>query len=243
MRRVASLPRLPGRLRARELALAEEVSAKPKSRAAEAIRTLRNVLATPGSGLPRSLAITSALPGDGKTSVALALGRSLAGSGLRVLLIEADLRRGRLAGAAGGSGLADVIEKRCALAQAVVDDGRSTLRLLPAGQATTAPGDLLSGEAFRRLVTAAAAEHDCVLVDTPPLGAVSDALVVARAVETTLLVVRADSTPRDGVAAAVKELLHADLPIAGVVLNATDPVLVGGRSRRGHRRVHAYLET
>jgi capsular exopolysaccharide synthesis family protein len=252
LRRVVALPGVPRRRLgkgAARMALPDQVAARPKSVAAEAVRTLRNALALRGESLPRLLAVTSSLPGEGKTSVALALARSLAASGHRVLLVEGDLRRGTLARLHRDRPLAErgiigVLEGRLPLEAAVVEDRATPLRILPAEGEAEAPQDLLVPERFGQLIAAAGRDHDHVIVDTPPVGAVSDALLIARCVEATLLVVRADTTPRDCVAATVRALHEADLPIAAAVLNATEPTrgnLVGYAGRRQHAALLSYL--
>ncbi len=108
----------------------------------------------------------------------------------------------------------------------------------------SAPQDLLTAQRFGRLIATASAQYDFVIVDTPPVGAVSDALLIARLVEATLLVVRADTTPRDCVAATVAAFDEIGLPLAGAVLNATEPRragLVGYTGRRHRAALISYL--
>ncbi|MDX6751197.1 polysaccharide biosynthesis tyrosine autokinase [Geminicoccaceae bacterium 1502E] len=226
LRRVVAVPGV-SRLFGSGMALPDRVVAVPESAAAESLRTLRTTLTLRGESLPRRLAVTSSLTGEGKTSVALALARSLSLSGHRVLLVEGDLRRRSLARLGRdwrpAGGIIGVLEGRTALAEAIIGDRVSTVHILPAEDEVHAPHDLLVPERFGRLLAALATGYDHVIVDTPPVAAVSDALLVGRMVDATLLVVRAATTPRDRVAATVATFHEAGLPLVGAVLNAADP--------------------
>jgi capsular exopolysaccharide synthesis family protein len=232
------------KLKSRELCLPDQVASRPRSPSAEAIRSLRSALAFQAGGIPRTLAVTSALPGEGKTSVTLSLARSLAASGLQVLLIDCDLRRGRLAKLAFGraveQGAAAVLAGRVSLSHAVRADRVSCLHILASELSVTAPQDLLDLSCLQRVLTTARAKYDYVIIDTPPLGAVSDALLIARAVDGMLLVLRADSTPTSAVTAAVKMLCMSDVRIPGVVLNFADAKQVAPSGYQLHPGVRSY---
>lgn len=175
----------------------------------------------------RVVGVTSAFPGDGKTTLALALARQCARSGRRTLLIDADLRRRSLdtllAVPADQPGLVQVLSGACrAIDRALLSETASGLRILPAGGSPESPQDLLGSPQARVLLGALRELCDVVVVDLPPVLAVSDALAVARALDEALLVVRWDRTPRDAARAALHELGAIELPVAGVVLNAVD---------------------
>ena len=227
LRRLAALPGVRRNFGRARMDLPEQVAVRPRSLAAESVRTLRTALARADQAIPRLLSVTSALPGEGKTSVALALARSLAASGAKVLLVEADLRHRSLSrlGMHGRfrPGMVGVLEGQLALSEAVVRDVRTPLDILAAEVEPDYPQDLFVADRFGKLMEQAAAAYDHVIVDTPPAGVVSDALLIARLVDSTLLVVRADATPRECVSATVRMFQEAGLPLAGVVLNATDP--------------------
>lgn len=229
LRGLAALPRLP-----RRETLETIVMERSRSAAAEAIRTLRSSLAARSGTLPRILAVTSALPGEGKTSVALALARSLAGSGLHVLLVEADLRRGRLMRDACRSrltkGVLAVLEGNATLTEAVCQDRVQSLDILAVEGEAPCPTDLLEAERFKHVLTNAKEVYDYVVVDTPPVEAVSDALLIGRVVEGVVLVLRAEETPSDVAASTVKACRDAELPLLGVVLNGADPRRDGTRT-------------
>jgi len=240
---LAALPRLKGR----HSSLPDQVVLRPHSATAEAIRTLRSALAFQAGGTPRTLAVTSALPSEGKTSLTLALARSLAASGLQVILIDFDLRRGRLAQLAFGhpveQGTAAVLAGQISLSQAVREDRLSSLHILASELAVKAPQDLLEPGRLQSLLATAREHHDYVIVDTPPVGAVSDALLVTRAVDGTLLVLRADSTPSSAVAAAIKMMGMAGGPISGAVLNFSDPRRMNPAGYPMHREVRSYARS
>jgi capsular exopolysaccharide synthesis family protein len=238
---LAALPRSPRG----PLALANQVAYEPGSLAAEAVQRLRSMLAMRQGGLPAVLSVTSALPGEGKTSVALALGRSLASSGFRVLLIEADLRQGKLAATLFRHrikfGTSDVLTDRVGLEQAVQLDPVSSLHILAAKGDAVVPQDLLTPARLQPVLSAARARYDHVILETAPFNAVADAIIVGRSVDETLLVVRAETTPAAAVTSLIRSFRGAHLPIAGLVLNAADPRHAGliGYPRQVPRLSHS----
>lgn len=175
----------------------------------------------------RVIAVTSAFPGDGKTTLALALARECARSGRRTLLIDADLRRRALdrllAVPPEQPGLVQVLTGACrSFDQAMLREAPSGLRILPAGGSPESPQGLLGSPRARVLLGALRELCDLVVIDLPPVLAVSDALALARSFDEAILVVRWEGTPRDAARAALRELRAVELPVAGVVLNAVD---------------------
>ncbi len=172
----------------------------PHSQPAEAFRTLRtNLLMSRVSSAHQVLVITSPLPRDGKTTVAANLAVVMAQSGRRVLLIDADLRHPKLHRmfavdeALGLSSilLNDTYER--ILAPRVKD---TTLHLIPAGACPSNPLELLGSERMQRFIRAARQRFDVVILDTPPVLAVSDALVASGLADGVIAVVRAGATPK-----------------------------------------------
>jgi capsular exopolysaccharide synthesis family protein len=186
---------------------------------------LSRSLPASGSGAGRSILVSSCLPGEGKTTVSVSLGRALAATGRRTLVIDADLRRPAVAALCGGAartlGTADVLSGRCALGDALRKDGAGDLSYLAAHP--TASGDLphrlLSEQNCRRLLDAAAAEFDIVIIDSPPLVAASDALALGRCADATMLVVQAETTAKNLVASTLKRFEEAGAALGGLVLN------------------------
>jgi capsular exopolysaccharide synthesis family protein len=182
--------------------------------------------------------VSSALPDEGKTVVSLSLGRQLADTGQRVLVIEADLRKRRLQELLDLTvlprvGLADLLASSDAnLNGAIVRDPRSTADLVLALDSTEDPGRLLVSVRMAELLAAARTRYDAIVVDTPPVLAASDAMSLAALADRMLLVVRSEVTPRRAALIALKELRAiSDRPL-GLVLN-------GDRLRRYARYAQA----
>jgi capsular exopolysaccharide synthesis family protein len=167
--------------------------------------------------------VTSAVAGEGKTLTAANLGLTLSESYRRnVLLIDADLRRPslhRLFGVENVSGLSDAlkstVERKLSLVE-VTDH----LTLLPAGRPDSDPMDVLSSERIRQVIAEAGAKFEWVIVDTPPVGLLTDARLLASAVDTVLLVVQAGKTPLPAIKAAQDAIGRER--ILGVVLNRAE---------------------
>ena len=201
----------------------------PRSPFAEAFRTARSALAFTGpEGAPASLVVTSALPGEGKSLVAVNLAIAFAAAGQRVLLVDADLRKPRLhrtfsesppeglAGCLADGGDPDRVEK--AIATTEVDG----LSFLPAGTPPPNPVERLDSPAFARMADVLASRFDRVVFDAPPVAHRTDALVAARHTAGLLLVVRAFSTPGAVIRSVTTHLRRARIPILGAVLNYVD---------------------
>jgi len=204
---------------------------------AEAVRQLRTnlmfVRATGGATRGAEVVVvTSAVGGEGKTTTALDLARSLAEAGERVLLVEADLRRPSLAPTLRlepGPGLSEVLAGRVDLDAAVRPGGTEGLSVLPAGAVPPNPAELLGSERMAAAVAALRTGYDKVLLDAPPLLPVTDAAVCSAVADGVLLVVRWGRTSRDEVAEAVAMLEQVHAPVLGSVLN-------GRRLTRSERR-------
>lgn len=187
----------------------------------------------------RAVMVASAVPGEGKTSIALNLTGAMAQAGLRVLYLDADMRRPtsrKRLGIAGEQGLSDLLagggivdwdEYRCPVrvANGRGDEILDGMYVLPAGHATGRSTELLESERMREVMSQAVAEFDIVIVDTPPLLAVADPVLVARHCDAVLFVVGAGKVTRDMVRRALDRLapVHPDdEALLGVVLNGVD---------------------
>ena len=194
---------------------------------AESIRRLRTNLAflraaVGPAGGAEVVVVTSAVGGEGKTTTALDLARSLAEAGERVLLVEADLRRPTLHPTLRleqGPGLAEVLAGQAEVAAAVRPGGVDGLAVLPAGTVPPNPSELLGSERMAALVSLVRGEYDHVLLDSPPLLPVTDAALCSATADGVLVVVRWGSTTRDEVAEAVAMLGQVRAPVLGGVLN------------------------
>ncbi|MGE0109171.1 MAG: GumC family protein [Bdellovibrionales bacterium] len=198
---------------------------KPLSAYSEALRTVRTAIHFSNvDNPPKSVMVTSSGPGEGKTTFCLSLARSLATAGNRVLLVDADLRRPRIARTleipANGKDLSALLTGRCKFKEAVRHDPSvAGLHVLPAfGKAPNAQ-DLLGSQHMAKMIEAWSNAYDLVVIDTPPILAVSDAAMVARVVDTSLFLVKWAETSRDAVMQALHQLQSLDCRIAGAVLN------------------------
>lgn len=195
----------------------------PGSPRAESYRRLRTNLTF--SSVTTSMdvvVVTSAVAGEGKTTTACNLAVTLAESGRRVLLVEADMRRPQVAtylGLEGRVGLTDVLVGTVDLADVVQPWGTDGLHVLAAGTLPPNPSELLGSEVMHALVARMRAAYDVVVLDTPPVLPVTDASVAAVHASCVVLVVRQGRTTRDQVRQAVEALRAVDAPVAGTVLN------------------------
>jgi capsular exopolysaccharide synthesis family protein len=222
----------------------------PSAPAAEAFRSLRTAVKFLGIDRQvRVVQVTSPSPAEGKTFAAVNLAVALAQAGDRVVVVGADLRRPRLERLLDvplTPGLTGVLIGDVTLPQAIQSvPAVPNLSVLPAGQPPPNPSELLSGERARRLVDVLGQTYDSVIIDCPPVLPVTDSLVIARMVDTTLLVTSAHKTSKRALLRAVELLRQVDAPLAGGVLNSLsaddtfssepyryDAVTVGASRRR-----------
>ncbi|HBM90659.1 MAG TPA: succinoglycan biosynthesis transport protein exop, partial [Rhodospirillaceae bacterium] len=198
---------------------------KPLSAYSESLRTVRTAIHFSNvDNPPKTVMVTSSGPGEGKTTFCLSLARSLATSGNKILLIDADLRRPRIARlleiAANGKDLSAILTGKYNFEDVVRQDQLvAGLDIIPAfGRAPNAQ-DLLGSKQMKKLVKELSKKYDLVLIDTPPILAVTDAAMVARVVDTSLFLVKWASTSRETVTQALRQLRGLDCRVAGAVLN------------------------
>ena len=197
----------------------------PSAPAAEAFRSLRTAVKFLGIDRQvRVVQVTSPSPSEGKTFAAVNLAVALAQAGDRVVVVGADLRRPRLEQVLDvplTPGLTGVLIGDVTLPQAIQSvPAVPNLSVLPAGTPPPNPSELLSGERARRLIDVLGQTYDSVVIDCPPVLPVTDSLVIARMVDTTLLVVSAHKTSKRALTRAVELLRQVDAPLAGNVLNS-----------------------
>jgi polysaccharide biosynthesis transport protein len=200
---------------------------EPASPASEAYRTLRTNLRflTVGRSF-RSVLVTSAVPGEGKTTTAGNLAVALSRTGARVLLVGADLRRPRIHACFGidsKPGLSDVLIGEVDLVDAVVDVGVPNLRVVPGGNIPPNPAELLGSPTMIAVMEQLEQIADVVVYDGPPVLAVADALEMASVVGAVLLVVDSGSTGRHALTQAIQRLAGVGAKVPGLVLNNLDP--------------------
>lgn len=201
---------------------ADMITLKPNSAFAEAIRTVSVWLdVLHGTGTGRTVLITSAVPGEGKTSMAMALARQAAESNERVVVVDLDFRRPsmhKIGKVALTPGVAAVLTGEVQLDQALRKDSGSDAFLLPAGDADN-PTALLRGQAMKDLIANLRLRFDLVVLDSPPTSVVADTRIVARAADAVVFVTKWGSTGRDLVAAELRSLEEAGATVIGVTLN------------------------
>ncbi|MBE7194199.1 MAG: polysaccharide biosynthesis tyrosine autokinase [Gordonia polyisoprenivorans] len=194
----------------------------PHSSRSEAYRQVRTNLAFVNvDDTPRIIAVTSAIPGEGKTTTAMNLAAALADAGSRVVLVEADLRRPTIAQVLGLSpdiGFTTVLIGQASLEDALQNAGRN-LAVLTCGPVPPNPSELLVSEQARSLIRSVAEHADFVVIDTAPLLPVADGSEVAAMADATLVVHRAGKTTRDQVMRSVEALSKVGEKPVGVVLN------------------------
>lgn len=215
----------------------------PYDTAIEGLRGLRATLQFALVDAPnRVIAITSPAPADGKSFLSANLAALLAESGKRVLLIDADLRRGRLARYLGKSpfgGLTELLTGKVDFELAARETGVHGLHFIGAGAHPPNPSEILTSSRFAALLQAFERQFDLVIVDTPPLLAVPDAAVIASLAGSTVLVLRAGMHSEQHITEALKKLHRARARIVGGVLNAMP---LKGKKRQGSYD-YAYAHT
>ena len=220
---LAHVPASRGADGARQQArLAAEVLDCPASVHADAVRSIFNKLQIASFGeLPRSIVFTSAEAGEGKTTTCVSLVRMLANTGRRVLLIDGDLHRSRIAETLKVQvrpGLAELLSQTVSLDQAIQRDPRTSADVIVSGQRQLNASDLLTTPNFAELLRSLEAKYEIIIIDTPPLMALTDALFLANAAAATVMVVRWGATRREVVKYAAMQLATATRRFEGLVL-------------------------
>ncbi len=193
----------------------------------ESINQLRVNLSFTGSDI-KVIMITSTMPNEGKSFISQGLWRSLAGVGKRVLHIDCDLRmseaRSVLNMTASGEfvGIAHLLSGQADIPDVVYKTNVPNGYMLPVTTSVADPTILLESERFRILLENCRETFDCIILDTPPLGSVADALNISKFSDGTVLVVRSGFTKKRFVNESVQALRRAGSPLLGIVLNRVD---------------------
>jgi capsular exopolysaccharide synthesis family protein len=201
----------------------------PRSAFSESIRTIRTgVMLSTLDQDKAIITVTSSVPGEGKTTVAINLAHSIQQM-KKTLLIDADMRRPMVHRAKKieqpRPGLAALMTGEASFEEAheEMEDG---LHVIPSGTVPANPLELLSSQKFRDLIAKLQEEYDVIIIDSAPALAVSDALVVAQLADAQVYVIRADATPYQAAEQGIKRLRRANAPLLGCVLNQ---VVAGGK--------------
>ncbi|MEZ5823986.1 MAG: polysaccharide biosynthesis tyrosine autokinase [Geminicoccaceae bacterium] len=222
IRALALVPDLTRR-ETKDMSAEEYILKKPQSAFAESLQRIRtSIFLSDRSRTTRTVLVTSSIPVEGKSLVSASLARQSARSGLNTLLIDADLRRPRLhevVRVSNTNGLADILYGDLSLAEAMRTDEKSGMKFVPAGMAPVSPPDLFRSDRMRMLLDQVSSKFDLVIIDSPPVGAVSDSLILSPQVDRTLYVVRWQETPRNVAQAGIQQVVDAGGELAGVVLS------------------------
>jgi len=194
---------------------------------AEAYRNLRSALLfqAVGGERPKVILITSSVPGEGKSTVAANLASTMAQGGSRVLLIDADLRKGKLhslLGAQADPGFAEILAKKSVVDHVIQSTSQPNLSFIGRGSEGLNPGDLFLGEATKGILDHLRAKFDHIIIDTCPVFAADDATTLAPLVDGTLFVVRGKQTEAGMAREAMELLQQRQVKILGVVFNGVD---------------------
>jgi len=195
----------------------------PKSPATEAYRILRTNIDHADMPTPaKALLVTSAHPGEGKTTTALNLAVTWAEIGRRILLVDADVRRPALHGEMGlekSRGLTEVLRRELKWDDVLKPSGVQNLSVITSGEPPENPSQILGSKMIEQFVDEVKSYFDIVLFDSPAVLVVTDAAVLSSLVDGVLLVVMAEKTPREAVQRALALLNNVKSNIMGVVLN------------------------
>lgn len=214
--------------------------ANPDDDAMESLRSLRTTLHFALLGAQKgSVLITGPAPGVGKSFITKNLAAVLAQAGKRVIVVDADLRKGHINKAFGmerGMGVSDYVMGIIPLCDIVVPTGIDNFRLVTTGQIPPNPSELLMHPRFAEMLAELETQCDVLIVDAPPVLAVSDAAIIGRQVGATLLVARAGRHPIRELEQAIKRFDQAGVEVKGFVFNGFD--LSRQRHRFGYEGYH-----
>jgi len=200
---------------------------RPQSQMAESYRALRTSLLLSNLGAPpKVIMVTSALPQEGKTTTSINCAVVLAQKGVRVLLIDADLRRPSIhktLGMGPRSGLSNVLTGSTTLEQAITRTAiLPNLFVLPAGTPPPNPAELLASSNMRDVLAQLREQYDHIVLDTPPSLSVTDAVVLSPRADAVVLVIRSGKTTKQALRRARDILAQVNAKVVGVLLNAVD---------------------
>jgi len=212
--------------------------------AVEAFRSLRTSILLSAHPVPKILLVTSALPGEGKTTTTVNLGATLASLGSKVVIVDCDMRRPachRAAGVKNSPGFVQCLTGRVDLSEAILPvPGIPNLSVVPCGPIPPNPAEVLSSPLTLELLQRLHAEFEYVLMDSPPILSVADSRILATFVDAVILVTRAYETPYEAVRRARSLLYGAGARILGVTLNNVSPHREGYGGKYGYYQQYGY---
>lgn len=211
----------------RRKGLIDYLEEKPNSAFSETVRNLRtSILLSNVDAPPRSVMLTSSVPGEGKTTLSLSLAKNLSGLGKRTLLIEADIRRrtfDQYFDTRDKPKLVDAVLADGPIAGFAIEESQLGVHVLFGGRSGINAADFFSSDKFDAFMKRAREEFDYIVIDTPPVLAVPDARIIGQHVDAILYAVHWDRTPRAQVQAGLRSFRDVQLPVSGTVLTQIDP--------------------
>ena len=215
----------------------------PKSSASESYRGIRaGILFSTSSGPPRSLLITSADMKEGKSITCSNLAIAMAQAGQRILMLDCDMhipRLHQLFNLGNERGLSNILIGEIGWREVKTSTPIPNLEVIPSGSIPPNPADLIGSDRMRDLIKEATQEYDCVLLDSSPVGAVTDPVILSRFVEGVVLVVKAGQTGRERLANSFRLLKDVQAHVLGAVLN---DINIGKDGNYYHQYYHYYEE-
>jgi capsular exopolysaccharide synthesis family protein len=209
----------------RRSGIQEYLRVKPLSRFAEALRSLRAGLRNSTPIAPRIIHVTSSVPGEGKSTVAAALATSAAIAGLRTVLVDLDIRNSSVSNLFNlqeSKGVVDVIQGNSMIGTALQTFDQLPLTVMAVGSSSRLSPDMIGSPRFGAMIQKLANDFDLVVLDSPPILAVSDSVLIANVADATLFIIQWRTTPKDIVRQGIKVLRSNGATLAGVVFNKMD---------------------
>jgi len=219
-------------------------TARPKDATVESLRSLRTSMQfTMMDARNRVVVLTGPMPGVGKSFLAVNLAVLLAHSDKRVLLIDGDMRRGSLERYLGGNqdnGLSELLSGQISLEEAIRRTEVENLSFISCGHRPPNPSELLMSPRLHQYLEGLSKRYDVILIDTPPILAVTDASITAVHAGSTFLVLRSGMHSEPEIVDAMKQLHNAGVSVRGAIFNAM-PARARGTYARGYAAVQEYL--
>lgn len=194
---------------------------------AEAVNQLRVNLSFTDANI-KKIVVTSSIPNEGKSFLALCLWRAMAQTGKKVLFVDCDLRLSEIKDiydiqtSDAFFGIAHVLSGQCAVQDVIYKTNIPNAYMIPSANAVSNPATLLESEHFKEVLDQVADVFDYVIIDTPPIGTVADALTIGKVADGNILVVRSGFTKKVLVRDTIERLKVTNQPLLGIVLNRVD---------------------